>query len=151
MIVVNVLCASHLVITWTTFAILYSTTPWRLAAFGNAMGIISAVVAALQYAPQVWTTWRLRHIGSVSTPWLLIQTPGGLAAMPAQVNRPGTNWTTWLSYLGTFLGQFILLVICCCWAWRDWKVQKMRDIEAGVYEPWTWSNWHWKLWRWIWE
>jgi len=147
MIGVNIVCAVHVAITMTTLGVLVARAPERLHAFAAAQGILSAVVAALQYAPQIVTTWRLKHIGSISIPWLVIQTPGGLAAMPALVNRPGTNWTSWLAYLGTFTGQLVLLVICCCWAWRDYKASKAR----GETQPWTWRNWPRRLWRWVWH
>jgi hypothetical protein len=147
MVVVNVLSAVHLAVTFATLGILVAVSPERLYAYATANGILSAVIAALQYAPQVLTTWRLKHIGSISIPWLVIQTPGGLAGMPALVNRPGTNWTTWLSYIGTFIGQFTLLVLCCFYAWRDYRGRRRR----GEVEKWTWRNWPRRLWSWIWD
>ena len=148
--VVHIICSTHLLLTVAVFAILYVHSPSSLPAFARANGIISAVVAALQYAPQILTTWRLKHIGSISVPWLIVQTPGGLAAMPAQVGRPGTDWTTWLAYIGTFVGQFVLLVLCLCWTWRDWKARRKEEREMGIArEGWTWRNWYKRVWKWI--
>jgi hypothetical protein len=150
MIWINVLSLVHLVITGGVFAILYKVAYTRLTSYADAQGIISAVIAALQYAPQIWTTWRLRHIGSISIPWLIVQTPGGLVALSALVGAPGTNWTTWLASIGTFIGQFILLIVSCCWAWRDWKRKIVEERESGVTrEGWTWRNWPKKVFRWI--
>lgn len=69
--------------------------------------------------------------------------------MSALIGRPGTNWTTWLSGIGTFLGQFTLLILCCCWAWRDYRQRKKEEIEAGTREKWTWRNWPRKVVKWI--
>lgn len=151
MVWTNMVAFLHLVFTFGLFGILYvHGDNGRLVAYANSQGIISAIIAALQYAPQVWMTWKLKHIGSISIPWLIVQTPGGLAAMTALVNRPGTNWTTWLASIGTFIGQLSLLILCCCWAWRDRKIQKREEAEAGIErEKWTWRNWPRKLFVWI--
>jgi hypothetical protein len=151
MVWTNIIAFVHLALTFGVFGILYVYgSDDQLVAYANSQGIISAVIAALQYGPQIWMTWKLRHIGSISIPWLIIQTPGGLAAMTALVNRPGTNWTTWLGSIGTFIGQLILLIICCCWAWRDRKIRKIEEAEAGVErDRWTRKNWWKKLMTWM--
>jgi hypothetical protein len=150
MIWTNVACLFHLICTGAIFAILYKVAFHRLVTYSDALGIISAVIAALQYAPQIWMTWQLKHIGSVSIPWLIVQTPGGLVSMSALVGAPGTNWTTWLASVGTFLGQFVLLVISCCWAWRDWKKKKAEETETGLEsERWTRRNWPRKILKWV--
>ncbi|KAH8891170.1 hypothetical protein GQ53DRAFT_608352, partial [Thozetella sp. PMI_491] len=131
MVWVNLICFVHLVLTFGVFGILYVYAPDRQIDYANAQGIISAVIAALQYAPQIWTTWKLKHTGSISIPWLIVQTPGGLAAMTALIGRPGTNWTTWLASIGTFIGQFLLLILCCHWAWKDRKHSVREQAEAG--------------------
>ena len=147
---VAVVCTVHLVVTFGLFGILYQYSFSSLTPYADALGIISAIVAAIQYAPQVWTTWRLRHIGSISIPWLIVQTPGGLVAMSALVGRPGTNWTTWLASIGTFLGQVVLLIVCCCFAWRDWRAKRRDERYRGVIrDKWTWKSWPRKVWRWI--
>jgi uncharacterized protein with PQ loop repeat len=133
MILTNALWLAHLILTFVLFALLYHfARRTSLITYADALGIISAIVAALQYAPQIWTTYRLKHIGSISIPWLIIQTPGGLASMAALIGRPGTDWTTWLSGVGTFLGQAVLLVVCCCWAWRDWRARKREERQLGL-------------------
>jgi uncharacterized protein with PQ loop repeat len=41
------------------------------------LGLSSALLAALQYAPQIVHTYRLKLVGALSIPMMLIQTPGG--------------------------------------------------------------------------
>ncbi|KAF2104530.1 hypothetical protein NA57DRAFT_51352 [Rhizodiscina lignyota] len=145
----NVICAVHLVFTFGLFGVLYRFSYHRLTGYANANGVISAIIAALQYAPQIWRTWTLEHIGSISIPWLIVQTPGGLIAMTALVGRPGTNWTTWLGSIGTFIGQVVLLILCCFYAWRERRKRKKEEEEMGIRDAWTWSNWPRKLVKWI--
>jgi hypothetical protein len=131
MVWTNLVSFLHLALTFGIFGVLYVYgDDDRLVTYANTQGIISAIVAALQYAPQIWTTWRLKHIGSISIPWLIVQTPGGLAAMTALVGRPGTNWTTWLGSIGTFSGQFVLLIVCCCWVARS---QSQEEGGGGAW------------------
>jgi uncharacterized protein with PQ loop repeat len=42
------------------------------------LGVSSAVLAALQYAPQIVHTYRLKLVGALSVPMMMIQTPGGI-------------------------------------------------------------------------
>lgn len=42
------------------------------------LGIASALLAALQYAPQLVHTYRLRLVGALSIPMMLIQSPGAV-------------------------------------------------------------------------
>ena len=41
------------------------------------LGVSSALLAAFQYAPQIVHTYRLKLVGALSIPMMLIQTPGG--------------------------------------------------------------------------
>ena len=60
------------------------------------LGIASALLAALQYAPQLVHTYRLRLVGALSIPMMLIQTPGGILMVISVALRPGTDWTSTL-------------------------------------------------------
>lgn len=44
--------------------------------FATCLGIVALLFSVLQFIPQIWTTWRLRHIGALSLPTMLIQVPG---------------------------------------------------------------------------
>ena len=49
----------------------------QLSLWATFLGVSSAVLAALQYAPQIVHTYRLKLVGALSIPMMLIQTPGG--------------------------------------------------------------------------
>ena len=49
----------------------------QLSTWATFLGLSSAVLAALQYAPQIAHTYRIKLVGALSIPMMLIQTPGG--------------------------------------------------------------------------
>lgn len=49
----------------------------QLSIWATFLGLSSAILAALQYAPQIAHTYRLKLVGALSIPMMLIQTPGG--------------------------------------------------------------------------
>lgn len=70
--------------------------PSALKAWADFLGILAAILASIQYLPQLYTTFRLRCVGSFSIPMMCIQTPGSLvwAASLAARQGPG-GWSTW--------------------------------------------------------
>ena len=67
---------------FVTFYLLGTTIPdepsTRLDIWATFLGISSATLAALQYAPQIVHTYRLKLVGALSIPMMLIQTPGAI-------------------------------------------------------------------------
>jgi hypothetical protein len=49
----------------------------QLSIWATFLGVSSALLAALQYAPQIAHTYRRKLVGALSIPMMLIQTPGG--------------------------------------------------------------------------
>lgn len=71
---------------------------------------MAASLAAIQYLPQIWTTFTLKHVGSLSIPMMLIQTPGGFLFAGSLASRLGVEgWSTWGVYLVTGTLQGCLL------------------------------------------
>ena len=77
------------------------------------LGVSSSLLAAMQYAPQILHTYRLKLVGALSIKMMLIQSPGALfmvlsialrlAGTSSSFQflsytccRPGTNWTSML-------------------------------------------------------
>ncbi|PGH10430.1 hypothetical protein GX51_00189 [Blastomyces parvus] len=78
----------------------------------NIFGICAAVLASIQYFPQIYTTFRLRRVGSLSIPMMCIQTPGSLVWAASLAARLGTEgWSSWGVYLVTALLQGTLLTM----------------------------------------
>ncbi|KAI0046323.1 hypothetical protein FA95DRAFT_1542653 [Auriscalpium vulgare] len=119
-----------LLITFVTF-LLISTSPSdpsgsvrsrQLSLWATFLGVSSAVLAALQYAPQLVHTYRLKLVGALSIPMMMIQTPGGFIMVLSIALRPGTDWTSWIQFLVAAIMQAFLLGMCVSWKVRQHKL-----------------------------
>ncbi|KAJ7320784.1 hypothetical protein DFH08DRAFT_788983 [Mycena albidolilacea] len=93
--------------------------PVSLARWALFLGVSSATLAAIQYLPQISFTWRARLVGALSVPMMCVQSPGAVAMVLSIALRPGTNWTSWITYAVAGLMQFTLLSICIAWKVRQ--------------------------------
>ncbi|KAK6087605.1 hypothetical protein SCUP234_01763 [Seiridium cupressi] len=103
--------------------------PSYLGAWANVLGILSAALAAIQYIPQIWMTYRLKHAGSLSIPMMCVQTPGGLlfaASLGARLGWEG--WSSWGVYVLTAIMQGIVLCMALSYEWpsREEREQPQR-------------------------
>ena len=86
--------------------------PASLQSWSNFCGILAAILSSIQYFPQIYTTVKLRCVGSLSIPMMCIQTPGGFvwaASLAARLGPKG--WSTWGVLLITATLQGLLLVL----------------------------------------
>ncbi|KAK8042484.1 hypothetical protein PG994_012967 [Apiospora phragmitis] len=89
-------CLIHGLLIVIISASLALGAPDYLAMWANILGIMSAALAAIQYVPQIWTTYHLKHAGSLSIPMMCVQTPGGFlfaASLGARLGWAG--WSSW--------------------------------------------------------
>ncbi|KAF8497451.1 hypothetical protein F5888DRAFT_1698061 [Russula emetica] len=100
----------------------------QLSIWATFLGVSSALLAALQYAPQIALTYRRKLVGALSIPMMLIQTPGGFIMVISIMIRPGTNWTSWIMFLVAAIMQGILLFMCICWKVRQ---RRLRIDDFG--------------------
>lgn len=92
--------------------VFYLAAPRHLDGWANFLGLMAAVLAAIQYVPQIWTTYHLKHVGSLSIPMMCIQTPGGLLFAASLYARLGVaGWSTWVIYLLTSAMQGTVLAM----------------------------------------
>lgn len=84
----------------------------HLAVWANVLGVMAAMLAAVQYLPQIWTTYHLKHVGSLSIPMMCIQTPGGFVFAASLFARLGWGgWSSWGIFVLTATMQGILLYL----------------------------------------
>ncbi|KAI0037015.1 hypothetical protein K488DRAFT_67177 [Vararia minispora EC-137] len=130
-IVLSWIVAIHVVFISFVSAILISTSPHdpsgtvrssQLELWATFLGISSGLLAAFQYAPQIVHTYRLKLVGALSIPMMIMQTPGGIAMTLSIALRPGTNWTSWIQFLVGVVMQGTLLVMCIMWKFRQAKL-----------------------------
>ena len=99
---VGLLCVLHGLVVVALTAVFYLALPKQLNNWANFLGVMAAILAGIQYVPQIWTTYRLKHVGSLSIPMMCIQTPGGFlfaASLYARLGMQG--WSTWFIYILT--------------------------------------------------
>ncbi|KAK0663030.1 hypothetical protein QBC41DRAFT_26896 [Cercophora samala] len=84
----------------------------HLATWANVLGVMAALLAAVQYVPQIWTTYHLKHVGSLSIPMMCIQTPGGFLFAASLFARLGlAGWSSWGIFVLTATMQGLLLYL----------------------------------------
>ncbi|PSK42042.1 hypothetical protein B9Z65_3956 [Elsinoe australis] len=104
-----------------------------LLAWANFLGITASVLACVQYVPQIWTTWRLGKVLSLSIITMLIQVPGAfLFAFSLYLRVGPQGWSSWLVYCVTGLFQGCLLVMAIQFWIRDRNALRSQEEERGA-------------------
>ncbi|KIY01881.1 uncharacterized protein Z520_02019 [Fonsecaea multimorphosa CBS 102226] len=111
-LVVVAICVLHAAITAIlSFYFIYAA-PLHAQSWANFLGILSTVLASIQYFPQIYTTYTLKRVGSLSIPMMCIQTPGSFVFAGSLALRLGPEgWSAWGVYLVTGCLQGTLLVM----------------------------------------
>lgn len=90
------ICILHALVTLIISVTFATRRPTALPTWANFLGILAAVLASIQYFPQIYTTLRLRCVGSLSIPMMCIQTPGSLVWAASLAAREGIKgWSIW--------------------------------------------------------
>ncbi|KAI6132967.1 hypothetical protein EV401DRAFT_1915242 [Pisolithus croceorrhizus] len=128
-IIVSKAVAIHLAfITFTTFFLLFTADPspdpsgprpYQIELWAKFLGVTSGILAAVQYAPQLQRTYRLKLVGALSIPMMVIQSPGGVVMALSIAMKPGTDWTSWVMYAVSAVMQAFLLAMCIMWKIRQ--------------------------------
>jgi hypothetical protein len=86
--------------------------PSHLLSWANFLGILAAVLSSVQYIPQLYTTWKVKQVLSLSIATMVIQVPGAfLFAFSLWLRVGWEGWSTWFVYCVTGLLQGALLVM----------------------------------------
>jgi hypothetical protein len=111
-VTVAFLCLFHGLAIIIISATLIISRPNHLGNWANILGLTATALAAIQYLPQIWMTYKLGHVGSLSIPMMLIQTPGSFVWSASLAARLGIEgWSTWGVFLVTGCLQGCLLVM----------------------------------------
>ncbi|KFY25692.1 hypothetical protein V491_01640 [Pseudogymnoascus sp. VKM F-3775] len=106
------LCLVHGLVIILVSAWLAVSRPGYMGTLANILGLMAAGLACVQYFPQIWTTYQLGHVGSLSIPMMVIQTPGSFVWAGSLAARLGAEgWSIWGVYLVTGCLQGCLLVM----------------------------------------
>lgn len=79
-------CASSILLIFVTFLLLGTTNPPPntprtplVSIWATFLGVSSAVLAAVQYMPQIYHTYKTKLVGALSIPMMCMQSPGAIA------------------------------------------------------------------------
>ena len=98
--------------------------------FAIALGAMAGVTNMVQWVPQIFSTLRSGHVGSLSMIMLTLQVPGGLAVVIFNTVVSPSSITTWGPFVLSAAQQLILLVICIVFSVRDWRARRREAPEA---------------------
>ncbi|KAL4979268.1 hypothetical protein BDW66DRAFT_157474 [Aspergillus desertorum] len=126
------ICVVHAVIMLiVTLAIGFRKHP-ALQSWSDFCGITAAILASIQYFPQIYTTLRLGCVGSLSIPMMCIQTPGALVWAGSLAARLGSKgWSTWGILIVTACLQGTLLVLCVFFEYLGPNKGHSHDYNKG--------------------
>jgi len=140
-IILSWIVVAHLAIVSFTTLYLLASTPIPpssnpsaplspvISAWATFLGVSSALLAAIQYAPQLIHTYRMKVVGALSIPMMCIQCPGAAIMVFSIALRPGTNWTSWITFAVSGIMQGSLLIMCILWTFRQ---RRLGIDEFGI-------------------
>lgn len=107
-----------------------STFPGQTQLWADILGTISGGLAAVQYLPQIYHTWAMKDMKSLSVTTLSVQAPGSfLFALSLALRVGAEGWSTWMVYCVTGLLQFVLLGMAINFELRD---RRERQSQSPV-------------------
>ncbi|KAI9770546.1 MAG: hypothetical protein M1840_003136 [Geoglossum simile] len=122
------ICVLHAIATSALSAHFLNARPSSLILWANFLGINSTILASIQYFPQLWTTFRLKHVGSLSIPMMLIQTPGSFVWAGSLFARLGKEgWSAWGVFVVTGSLQGSLLAMAIHYELKERRGRKGRQ------------------------
>ncbi|KAH7369194.1 PQ loop repeat protein [Plectosphaerella cucumerina] len=133
-VVVALLCLFHGLIVIVLTGIFTTALRSHLNFWANLLGVMAGALAAVQYVPQIWTTYHLKHVGSLSIPMMCMQTPGGFLLAGNQFLALGwAGWSNWGIFLLTATMQGCLLAMAIYYELR--ASQPDESDEGDAYTP----------------
>lgn len=123
-------------LTGMTTLFLFAHAPTYLLAWANVLGVLAGVLSCTQYIPQIYTTYNLQRMLSLSVLTLLIQVPGGfLFAFSLYLRVGAEGWSAWLVYCVTATCQACLLAMAIVFHLRDKHEDTHPTTEPSETEP----------------
>ena len=99
-----------LLVVGITSIALVAMWPHRTQGWANLLGSAAGLLSTIQYLPQIWYTYQLGDIKSLSIVTMLIQVPGSfLWAFSLWQRVGGDGWSTWVVYIISGVLQGVLL------------------------------------------
>ncbi|KAK2767820.1 hypothetical protein FQN54_003981 [Arachnomyces sp. PD_36] len=136
-VTVTIACILHaIIILILSLCFVLVSTPSTLQSWANVLGVMAAILSSIQYFPQIYTTFKLRRVGSLSIPMMCIQTPGSLVWASSLAARLGMEgWSSWGVYVVTAALQGTLLSMGVYFEYiNPRKPELVKDATEGEEE-----------------
>ncbi|PSR77380.1 hypothetical protein BD289DRAFT_509423 [Coniella lustricola] len=133
-IVVLICLVFALAIGIASAVVVLQQSPHAAWQWANALGITATALASIQYFPQIYTTYKLKSLGSLSIPMMCVQTPGGFlwaASLAARLGWEG--WSAWILYVFISTLQGVVLGMGLWYKWKG-KGKGQEEDEEEVEE-----------------
>jgi len=93
----------------------------------QVLGILSAIASAFVWIPQIYQLIKTKEQGSLSLLMFILQTPGNVMIVIAQVLYR-QSWTTWITYVVIFVEQMMIVVILLVLKYKQRKIQQLHNV-----------------------
>ena len=105
----------------------------RTQTWADFLGTVAGTLAAVQYVPQIYFTWKLKSVKSLSIITMLIQVPGAfLFAFSLWLRHGWPGWSTWLVYIVTGILQAVLLFLAITYFLAARRAEQEGTLEDGA-------------------
>ncbi|KAI9748655.1 MAG: hypothetical protein M1835_001739 [Candelina submexicana] len=131
-ITITAICLLHILLIFLLSLYMVILHPSATQNYANILGIVATILSSIQYLPQLYTTFTLGSVESLSIPMMCIQTPGSFiwaASLAARLGKEG--WSAWGVYVVTGTLQGGLLVMGISFELRDRRRRIMEENEGG--------------------
>lgn len=116
--------------------------PSVMQSWGTVLGVTSAILAAIQYTPQLIHTYRMKLVGALSIPMMCMQSPGAVLMILGIALR----WVLWLfTELTPFDSCFQswykldkLVSISGCGNYAGLAPRVVHFVEDAATQTWDW-------------
>lgn len=139
--IINVgrLVVVHGVASLVQIIVAFATDRPVLLALAQFNGLMSTLLTIIKYVPQIVTTYKLKHPGTLSIGMMCIQTPGGFIFTATLFFTKGSHWSSWVSYFVAATLQGLLLSLCIYYeyfsSYKDLERQQLeRIVEENTHE-----------------
>lgn len=134
-VVVGVATLLALLLVGITSIAMVASFPHHTQGWANLLGTVSGVLAAIQYLPQIYYTFKIGDVKSLSIITMLIQVPGAFVFAFSLWLRVGwEGWSTWLVYVVTGILQGVLLGLAISYYLARRKNKRAEDASVSGEE-----------------
>lgn len=134
-VVVGVATLLALLVVGIASIAMVASFPHHTQGWANFLGTVAGVLSAIQYLPQIYYTFKIGDVKSLSIVTMMIQVPGAFVFAFSLWLRVGwEGWSTWLVYVVTGILQGVLLGLAISYYLARRKNKRAEDASVSGEE-----------------